>query len=355
MEAAVRAIEYHLPEQILSNERLAEECGWPVEKIEAKTGIRERRIAAPEECASDLAVQAARRLFQTGIAPADVDYVLFCTQSPDYPLPTTACLLQHRLGIPISAGALDFNLGCSGYIYGLSLAKGLIESGQVRNVLLLTADTYSKYLDPQDRGVRTLFGDGASATWIVGEELPPSPSGRGAGGEGEFSSNWARRPSPPAPLPGGEGRLGPVIFGTDGAGAENLIVRKGGTRRGAMTGDRDSHLCMNGGEIFTFTLRMVPKAVQQLLERSGLTLSDVDCFVFHQANQYMLDHLRQKIGIPPEKFIVELRDCGNTVSSTIPIALKRAVAAGRIRAGHRVMLVGFGVGYSWGALMLRWQ
>ena len=324
MEAAVRAIEYHLPEQILNNERLAQECGWPVEKIEAKTGISERRIAAPGECASDLAVHAARRLFQTGIDPADVDYVLFCTQSPDYPLPTTACLLQHRLGIPNSAGALDFNLGCSGYVYGLSLAKGLIESGQVRNVLLLTADTYSKYLAPQDRSVRTLFGDGASATWIVAQ-------------------------------PAADVALGPVIFGTDGTGADNLIVRKGGTRHGALTGDRDSHLCMNGGEIFTFTLVMVPRAVQQLLERSGQTLADVDRFVFHQANQYMLDHLRQKIGIPPEKFIVEMRDCGNTVSSTIPIALKRAVAAGRILPGHRVMLVGFGVGYSWGALMLRWQ
>jgi 3-oxoacyl-[acyl-carrier-protein] synthase-3 len=324
MQAVVRAIEYHLPERVLTNEQLAQEFPeFTVAKIEAKTGISERRLAAPAECASDLAVHAAQRLFQTGIAPGDVEYILFCTQSPDYLLPTTACLLQRRLGIPITAGALDFNLGCSGYIYGLSLAKGLIESGQVRNVLLLTAETYSKYIERGERGLRTLFGDGAAATWIVGELR-----------------------SDPASM-----AIGPIAFGTDGTGECNLIVRQGGARQP----EADKRLYMNGGEIFSFTLQTVPTAVRQILERAQLTLADVDRFVFHQANQYMLENLREKIGIPPEKFIIEMHDCGNTVSSTIPIALKRAVSAGKIRAGHRVMLVGFGVGYSWGALLLRWQ
>jgi 3-oxoacyl-[acyl-carrier-protein] synthase-3 len=328
MEAVLRAIEYHLPERVLTNEQLAREFPeFTVAKIEAKTGISERRIAAPTECASDLAEQAAQRLFQTGIAPADVEYILFCTQSPDYRLPTTACLLQHRLGIPITAGALDFNLGCSGYIYGLSLAKGLIESGQVRNVLLLTAETYSKYIDRGDRGLRTLFGDGASATWIVGETAPD-----------------------PVTV-----SIGPAVFGTDGAGACNLMVRQGGARQPGGGPERDANLYMNGSEIFSFTLQTVPAAVRQILERAGLGLADVDRFVFHQANRYMLENLRDKIGIPAEKFIVEMHDCGNTVSSTIPIALKRAVLSGKIRTGHRVMLVGFGVGYSWGALLLRWQ
>jgi 3-oxoacyl-[acyl-carrier-protein] synthase III len=328
MQAVVRAIEYHLPERVLTNEQLAREFPeFTVAKIEAKTGISERRIATPTECASDLAVQAAQRLFQTGISPLDVEYILFCTQSPDYLLPTTACLLQHRLGVPTTAGALDFNLGCSGYIYGLSLAKGLIESGQVRNVLLLTGETYSKYIDRGDRGLRTLFGDGAAATWIVGEPT-----------------------ADPARMP-----IGPAAFGTDGTGECNLIVRQGGARQPDGASGRDSHLCMNGGEIFSFTLQTVPAAVRQILERSRLTLDDVDRFVFHQANRYMLENLRDKIGIPAEKFIVEMHDCGNTVSSTIPIALKRAALAGKIHAGHRVMLVGFGVGYSWGALLLRWQ
>ncbi len=325
MEAVVRAIEYHLPEQVLSNAQLAREFpDFSSAKIEAKTGISERRIAAPAECASDLAAAAAQRLFQRGFAPRDVDFLLFCTQSPDYVLPTTACLLQQRLGIPSTAGALDFNLGCSGYVYGLSLAKGLIESGQARNVLFLTGETYSKYLDGNDRGVRTIFGDGAAATWIAGAA-----------------------PADPA-IPA----IGPAIFGTDGAGGCNLIVRGGGARQPGSAADRDGHLVMNGGEIFTFTLQTVPRAVAQLLERAGLTLAEVDRFVFHQANQYMLEHLRQKLGIPAEKFIVQMHDCGNTVSSTIPIAWTRALAAGQIRPGHRVMLVGFGVGYSWGALLV---
>jgi 3-oxoacyl-[acyl-carrier-protein] synthase-3 len=312
MHAVVRAIETYLPERVLTNDELARQFpDFSSTKIEAKTGICERRIAAPTERASDLAAAAAQLLFQAGLAPRDVDFLLYCTQSPDYVLPTTACLLQHRLGLLTSAGALDFNLGCSGYVYGLGIAKGLIESGQARNVLFLTGETYSKYLDPSDRGVRTIFGDGGSATWIAAE-------------------------------PAGEPAIGPVVFGTDGAGECNLIVRDG------------TPLHMNGGEIFTFTLRTVPAAVAQLLERARLRLDDVDWFVFHQANRYMLDHLRQKIGIPEAKFIVEMRDCGNTVSSTIPIALKRAADDGRIRAGQWVMLVGFGVGYSWGGLLLRW-
>jgi 3-oxoacyl-[acyl-carrier-protein] synthase-3 len=326
MEAVVRAIEYHLPEQVLSNEQLAREFpDFSAAKIEAKTGIAERRIAAPSECASDLAAAAAERLFRMCIAPRDVDFILLCTQSADYVLPTTACLLQQRLGIPTTAGALDFNLGCSGYIYGLSLAKGLIESGQALNVLFLTGDTYSKYLDPQDRGVRTIFGDGASATWITA----------------------APRVNGDAPA------IGPVIFGTDGAGECNLIVRRSGARQPPSTSPQDAHLYMNGGEIFTFTLRAVPAAVAQLMERAGLALADVDRFVFHQANRYMLEHLQRKLGVPAEKFIIDMRDCGNTVSSTIPIALKRALVAGTIRPGQRVMLVGFGVGYSWGALLMR--
>src|SRR5579871_2693795 len=168
MHAAVTATEYHLPAEVLSTESLtAEFPEWSVEKIEAKTGIRERHIAAPGECASDLAVAAARKLFEAGACqPAEIDYVLLCTQSPDYFLPTTACLLQERLGISTNAGALDFNLGCSGFVYGLGLAQGLIATGQAENILLLTAETYSKFIDPEDRSVRTIFGDAAAATLI---------------------------------------------------------------------------------------------------------------------------------------------------------------------------------------------
>jgi 3-oxoacyl-[acyl-carrier-protein] synthase-3 len=336
--AAIQAIEYYLPEGALTNQELAQAFPeWSLDKIADKTGIVQRHLAGPEECSSDLAVAAARKLFGRGACkPEEIDFILLCTQSPDYFLPTTACILQDRLGLPTTAGALDFNLGCSGFIYGLSLAKGLIETGQATRVLLLTAETYSKFLHPQDRSVRALFGDAAAATLVCG-----------------------RADAPPGDLPW----IGPFVFGTDGKGMDNLIVPTGGMRRpdrgrtptvhdaGARPPFPD-HLYMNGPEIFTFTLRAVPQAVKQLLARAGKTLDDVDLFVFHQANRYMLDHLRDKLKIPSDKFVLALSHCGNTVSSTIPIALKEAAGRHQLPAGKVVMLVGFGVGYSWGATLI---
>lgn len=337
MRAYVKALATALPATVLANRELAETSEWTAEKIEAKTGIAERRISAPDEFSSDLAVAAAGRLFATGAcAASDVDFVLLCTQSPDYLLPTTACIVQDRLHIPTTAGALDFNLGCSGYVYGLSLAKGLIETGQAVRVLLLTAETYSKFIHPGDRSVRTLFGDGASATLVCGD------------------SNAVR------------GGLEAFIFGTDGSGGPNLIVRTSGLREPKTaesaqvsvdeSGNTRSsdHLYMNGPEVFAFTLREVPKALAALLSKTGDTVDSIDLFVFHQANAFMLEHLRRKLKLPPEKFVVAMRDVGNTVSSTIPIALADAVDSQRLRQGARVALVGFGVGYSWAACTLTW-
>jgi 3-oxoacyl-[acyl-carrier-protein] synthase III len=336
MHAALRAIEYHLPENAVSTDDLSLQFpDWSVQRIDAKTGISCRHIAAPEECASDLAVAAAQKLFSCGACrPQDIDYVLLCTQSPDYFLPTTACLVQDRLGIPTTAGALDFNLGCSGYIYGLGLSEGLISSGQASALLLLTAETYSKFLHSRDRSVRTIFGDAAAATLLTAADV--------------------REPL-----------LGPFIYGSDGAGGPNLIVPSGGLRRprtksSAMESEDENgnvrsadNLFMNGPEIFNFTLSAVPESIDRLLAKSGKALGDVDLFVFHQANQYMLDHLRKRLKIPMEKFYVFMKECGNTVSSTIPIALKSARDEGRLPEGSLVMLVGFGVGYSWGATLLR--
>jgi len=325
--ASIAAIEFHLPAGQLTNELLAVEFPeWKAAKIAEKTGIVTRHIAAPGELSSDLAVAAARKLFTSAAAsPAEIDFVLLCTQTPDFALPTSACLLQHRLGIPTSAGALDFNLGCSGYIYGLSLAKGLIETGQAARVLLLTAETYSKLLDPKDKAVRTIFGDGAAATLVVATEH--------SGGE----------------------CVGPFIFGTDGSGGPNLVCHHGGFRGEAAEAAGHVALWMNGPEIFNFTLKVVPDAVQRLLARAKMDMKAVDLFVFHQANLYMLEHLRKKLGVPEDKFVMALADVGNTVSSTIPIALKSALAQGRVKSGCTIMLVGFGVGYSWGATMVRWQ
>jgi 3-oxoacyl-[acyl-carrier-protein] synthase-3 len=336
MHASLTAVEYALPRRVLDNGQLANEFSdWTAEKILAKTGIRQRHIAGADEFASDIAVVAANRLLDSGVCSrSEIDYLLYCTQSPDYYLPTTACLLHYRLGLPPTCGALDFNLGCSGYVYGLGLAKGLIESGQATRILLITADTYSKFIHPLDKSVRTLFGDGATATLISARESD-------------------------APL------VGPFVFGTDGAGANNLIVPTGGLRQptvaGAVAASDESgntrtvnNLYMNGTEIFNFTLRVVPEAVRKLLTRARLGMDDIDLFIFHQANKFMLDHLQRKLKVPFDRFWVSMDETGNTVSSTIPIALKCALDAGKVRPGHRLMLVGFGVGYSWGGTLVRW-
>ena len=333
--AAIAAIRTHLPAGELTNEDLANELGdWTADKIFEKTGIRTRRIAAEHECASDLGVAAAQRLFETGVCdPGDIDFLIFCTQSPDYFLPATACTMQARLGLRTSCGALDINQGCSGFVYGLALAKSLVEAGTASCVLLVTADTYSKFLHPRDRTVRTIFGDGAAATLVVRSDAEDEA-------------------------------IGPFVMGTDGQGACQLIVPVGGLRRrptsetGVATEAEggswrsEQNLYMNGPEIFNFTLSAVPPVVEQLLRKANGGPA-VDYFVFHQANRFMLERLRNKLKIAPDKFCIDMEDCGNTVSSTIPLALERARHGGKITGGQRVMLVGFGVGYSWAAAMIR--
>ena len=334
MNATIRAIAYHFPErQVTNGDLAADHPDWQVAKIQSKTGIESRWISGPEECSSDLAVKAAEKLFAEGACRRkEVDFVLLCTQSPDYFLPTTACLIQDRLDLPTHCGALDYNLGCSGYIYGLGLAKGLIETGQARTVLLLTAETYSKFVRDGDRNVQTIFGDAAAATLLrADDDTQAGPS------------------------------LGPFVYGTDGKGGPNLMVGTGGMRQrtplGAVnvSGERfEDHLFMNGPEIFTFTLAIVPPMLSELLEKAGRTMDEIDLFVFHQANKFMLEHLRKKLSVPESKFVYCLAQCGNTVSSTIPIALRDAADRGLLKSGNLVMAVGFGVGYSWGATLIRW-
>jgi 3-oxoacyl-[acyl-carrier-protein] synthase-3 len=331
--AAISSIEYYLPEKTLCNAELAIDFPeWPAEKILQKTGIDIRHIAAPDECSSDLAVSAACRLFDSGACkPADIDYVLFCTQSPDYFLPTTACMIQHRLGLPTTIGALDLNLGSSGFVYGLGLAQGLIESRQAKCILLLTGETYSKFISAADHSVRTIFGDAGAATLVKA-------------------------------IPSNEPYLGPFVYGTDGSGAENLIVR-GGAMRGRAPASPDSGtetiggndcLFMNGPEIFNFTLRRIPALVDELLRRADKKRDDIDVYIFHQASLFMLDYLCRRLQIPAGRFYLCLDGCGNTASSTIPIALKRASEDGTLKPGSLVLLAGFGPGYSWGATLLRW-
>lgn len=342
MRVMIRAIEYCLPEKIETIEDLAREHPeWPLERITSKTGVAARHIAGPGETAADLGVAAAQKLFASGVvAPEEIDFILFCTQTADYILPTTACVIQTRLGVPTSAGALDFNLGCSGFVYGLGLAKGLVSSGQARRLLLITADTYNKLIHADDRSVRTVFGDGGAATLIVADDAAPDEPYAG---------------------------MGPFVYGTDGEGAPNLCVPAGGMRLPITGGEpieyadaygnrrSERNLFMHGRAIYGFALRAVPHAVSRLLDQATLSIDDIDCFVFHQASAKVLDALQRRIGIPEERFFVRMRDIGNTVSSTIPIALKDAADQGALRPGDRAMLVGFGVGYSWGATVIRWK
>ncbi|MFY9911513.1 MAG: ketoacyl-ACP synthase III [Candidatus Sulfotelmatobacter sp.] len=318
VKARIAEIAYYLPESVLTNQELSKDFpGWTVEDIAQKTGILERRIATSEECASDLALKAAEKLFASGAcSPAQIDFILLCTESPDYFLPASACILQQRLGISTAAGALDFNLGCSGFVYGLGLAKGLIETNQAQRVLLITAETYSKFIAHDDRSTRTIFGDGAAATLIEAiqsdSELITAP-----------------------------------VYGTDGRGARNLIVE-----RGAMRLAGQPVIKMAGPEVFNFTIARIPRLVEETLTRSQMRADQIDLFVFHQANRYMLDHLRKKLAIPETKFYLFMETCANTVSSSIPIALFEARKAGKLGRGSKVMVVGFGVGYSWAACML---
>ena len=333
--AAIKAIASYLPAKELTNEQVAREFGeQDPEKIFDKTGISVRHVAAPDECASDLGVAAARQLFESGAcSPSDIDFLLLCTQSPDYFLPTTACTMQSRLGLSTDCGAIDINQGCSGYVYSIAVAKGLIEAGTARQVLLITADTYTKFINPRDRSVRTLFGDGAAAT-LIGT----------VAAEREL--------------------IGPFVFGTDGRGAQDLIVPAGGMRRpidaeaaiekedGQRNWRSACNLYMDGGAVFNFTLQTVPRVLNQLLDKCGISQAEVDYFIPHQANKFMLDRLRAKLKIPQERFYNDMRETGNTVSSTIPIALEKAIKQGLIKTNDKVALIGFGVGLSWAAAMV---
>ncbi len=328
----IKAVSYYLPDKILTNSELETLFPeWSAEKVSKKVGIDSRHIAATDETACDMAEKAARNLFEEyNIKPQEIDFLLLCTQSPDYYLPSTACILQNRLGLKTSCGAFDYYLGCSGCIYGMAVAKGLIMSGTATNVLLITSETYSKYLHPDDKSNRSIFGDGAAACLISTD---------------------------------GFSEIGNFVLGTDGSGAENLIVKTGGARQKNPTGlsstDDDGHtryddyLYMNGSAILNFSLDIVPQMVKKISAKNNCTSESVDYYIFHQANRYMLNTIRKICQIPQEKFYINLTETGNTVSSTILIALKDCLDKNVLSRGMNVMISGFGVGLSWGGTMLK--
>ncbi|MGC6447624.1 MAG: ketoacyl-ACP synthase III [Rubripirellula sp.] len=320
--AELGPIAVHLPEFVETNEMLAEQYPrWDLDLIAEKTGIQQRHIAAPEQTASDLAVLAAEKLIsEQQIDRNEIDFVLLCTQTPDYPLPTTSCLIQDRLQLATRCGALDFNLGCSGYVYGLALADGLIQSGAAKKILLLTAETYSKYIDPEDRSLRTIFGDGATATLLT---------------SAEERSLWGFQ------------------FGSDGSGGDMLLVADGGGRpeedaiKPRHRKRWKSRLYMDGPSLINFTVEAIPHLVQEILDKNNLEDQDISHYLFHQATWKMLDQLRHRMNVDEQRLPIELADIGNTVSCTIPILIDRMRSRGSWRAESTNMLVGFGVGLSW--------
>ncbi len=329
MKAYIKAIEYYLPKNVLNNAEIAERFPeWSAEKVANKVGITERHISGENETAADMAYQAAEKLFKANDGVREqIDFLLLCSQSVDYKLPSSSCILQNRLGLKTSCGAFDFNLGCSGYEYGLAVAKGLIVSGIAKNILLLTAETYTKYIHPEDKGNMTIFGDAATASLISID---------------------------------GFAEIGEFVLGTDGSGAEGLIVKTKGARIPNVTGNKtedengnvhwDDHLFMDGKAIFDFTSEAVPSMTEELLKKENLKQDDIDLWVFHQANKYMINYLRKLMCIDKDKLYVYMDKVGNTVSSTIPIALVEARKEGRLQG--KVLLAGFGVGLSWGGTVL---
>ena len=311
-----------LPKKVLSNEDL-EYLGWSAKKIFAKTGIKQRHITVEDETALDLAYNACNELFSKyNINKNEVDYILYCTQSPDYNLPNNVSILHKRLNLPNNIPSLEYNHGCSGYIYGLSLAKALTNSNLATKVLLITTDTYTKYIDNQDRANKTIFGDGATATLLSKEEVD---------------------------------KFGEFIFGTDGNGSCSLCVNNSGLSKEKLTLEGfENKLFMNGSEIFNFTIETIPNSIKAVLEKNNLKFEEIDYFLFHQANDFMLEHLREKLEIAEEKFPKFIENSGNTVSSTIPFLINNLNEKQVLKKGDKLLLIGFGVGYSWGATIIEY-
>jgi 3-oxoacyl-[acyl-carrier-protein] synthase-3 len=323
MKVNISAISYHLPNTMEEVDVLQRDNpDWDMPKILEKTGIYNRYISAQGETAVDLAFAAGEKLLAEFSCREKIDLLILVTQSPDYVLPTSACILQDRFLFSNSCMAFDVNQGCSGFVYALSIAGALIESGVAHKGLILCADTYSKYIEKNDRTCRPIFSDGAAAVLVEGSK---------------------------------EDHMGPFEFGTDGSGYDRLIVKHSGARGANRPIDMHrGSLKMHGSDIFLFTMRVIPACINNLLERAGLTHQEVDLFVFHQASKLVIDSLIRQMSLHKEKFFVNYDSIGNTVSASIPIALKDATVQGRLKEGNTVILVGFGVGLSWGATLIRW-
>ena len=323
-------IEYYLPEQVVHNSYFREQFPeWKVDQTALRTGVLERHIARPDETAYDLALMAAKKLLDKNPSLSEkIDGIIFCTQSPDYVMPSNAFLLQRDLGLKKNILAFDYNLACSGFIYGLVMATSFIRSGVAKNLLLVTADTYSKYLAEGDRSTRMLFGDGAAVSWI-GQVVD-------GGSEPLISS------------------FGDFLLSSDGSGWDQFLIRSGGSRQPKSCRDAPDYndkIAMNGLRVLNFVNDRVIKQLFELLANNCLAAEEIDQFFFHQASGLALESLRKKLKIGDEQMFSNLSAVGNTVSASVPILIKDYFSHNTLPKGSRLLLSGFGVGYSWGSML----
>lgn len=313
------------PQKILTNDDLSRMVDTNDQWIVERTGIKERRIAAPGQTASDLGLIAAREaLERAGTKPEEVDLIIFATMSPDMPTPATACILQEKLGAK-KAAAVDVQAACSGFIYGLSLARGAIVGGEASCVLLVAAEALSSFIDWKDRRTCVLFGDAAGAA-----VLKPASNGRG---------------------------VLSTVLGADGAGARFLEIPAGGSREPASheTVDGKRHfLRMEGREIFKYGVRTMTQAVKDAVAKCGARMEDLALFIPHQANLRIISMVAESLKLPPEKLFLNVEKYGNTSAASVPVALHEAVLGGRVKSGDLVCMVAFGAGLTWGSAVVRW-
>jgi 3-oxoacyl-[acyl-carrier-protein] synthase III len=308
----------HVPERVITNDELADLVDTSDEWIVTRTGIRERRIAAETEALSDLALPAVRQaLDQAGSNGKDIDLLIVATVTPDMMFPSTAALLADKLGAT-DAAAYDLSAGCTGFMYALAQAYGMLAGGLARRALVVGGDVLSRILDWSDRSTLVLFGDGAGA--VV---LEPSEE------EGFIAFE----------------------LGADGAGGEHLWLPGSGSR---LFEDPQQHVKMNGREVFKFATRVLVSSGEAVLDRGGLSIADVDVYVPHQANVRIIDHATKKLGIPSERVVINVDRYGNTSSGSIPLALAEAQVDGRLQAGNVVLMTGMGAGLTWGSALMRW-
>ncbi|OMG01195.1 3-oxoacyl-ACP synthase [Paenibacillus sp. FSL R7-0337] len=315
----------YVPEKVLTNSDLEKIVETNDEWIVSRTGIRERHIAAPEQATSDLAYEAALKALESaGMKAEELDLIIVATVTPDSAFPSTACILQDKLGAK-NAAAFDLSAACSGFVYSLATATGFIQNGMYNNALVIGADTLSRITDYTDRNTCVLFGDGAGAV-IVGEV----PEGRG------FQS---------------------FDLGAEGSGGSLLNLEAGGSRLPASqqtVEDKKHFIYMNGREVFKFAVRVMGSATERVLTKAGLSKENIDLFVPHQANIRIIQSAMQRLDLPPEKVVVNVDKYANTSAASIPLALVEAAEEGRMKAGDAVLMVGFGGGLTWGASVLIW-